>query len=146
MGELDLIFKIDFKKDDLEKSESNSSEKEEKLKDNYVSDPKPDLRIEEPIVYLYNTHQGEQYALSNNQDYNVKPTVMTVLSDVQSCTDEYYQNNIKPKPVPVGETPKGETIWRCTICGYEWVGEELPDDFICPICKHPKTDFEKVVR
>ena len=74
------------------------------------------------------------------------PEFMTVLSDVSSCTYEYYQNNIKPKPQAVGTTPKGETVWRCTICGYEYVGEELPDDFICPICKHPKADFEKVVR
>ena len=76
-----------------------------------------------------------------------KPEFMTVLSDAASCTYEYYQSNIKPKPEAVGETPKGQTIWRCTICGYQWVGEEgedLPDDFICPICKHPKDDFEKV--
>ena len=75
-----------------------------------------------------------------------EPTFMTVLSDAPSCTYEYYQNNIKPKPQPVGTTPKGETIWRCTVCGYEYVGEELPDDFICPICKHGKEDFEKLVR
>lgn len=75
-----------------------------------------------------------------------EPTAMEVLSDVTSVTYEYYQNNIKPKPEAVGTTPKGETIWRCRICGYEWVGEELPDDFICPICKHPKADFEKIVR
>ncbi|WP_029318821.1 flavin reductase family protein [Butyrivibrio sp. AE3004] len=73
-----------------------------------------------------------------------EPTMMEVLSDTSSCTYEYYQNNIKPKPEAVGTTPKGETVWRCVICGYEWVGEELPDDFICPICKHPKADFEKV--
>jgi len=35
-------------------------------------------------------------------------------------------------------------VWRCKICGYEYVGEELPDDFICPVCKHPASDFEKV--
>ncbi len=75
-----------------------------------------------------------------------KPTEMEVLSDASSCTYEYYQNNIKPKPEAVGTTAKGETVWRCRICGYEWVGEELPDDFICPICKHPKADFEKIVR
>ncbi len=75
-----------------------------------------------------------------------EPTFMDVLSDVSSCTYEYYQNNIKPKPQAVGTTPKGETIWRCRICGYEYVGEELPDDFICPICKHGKADFEKVVK
>ena len=75
-----------------------------------------------------------------------EPVFMTVLSSASSCTYEYYQNNIKPKPEAVGTTPKGETVWRCRICGYEWVGEELPEDFICPICKHPKEDFEKIVR
>ena len=74
------------------------------------------------------------------------PTFMTVFPDSPSCIYEYYQNYIKPKPQAVGTTPKGETVWRCLICGYEWVGEELPDDFICPLCKHPKADFEKVVR
>ena len=75
-----------------------------------------------------------------------EPTAMEVLATTPSCTYTYYQDNIKPKPEAVGTTPKGETIWRCRICGYEWVGEELPDDFICPICKHPKADFEKIVR
>lgn len=75
-----------------------------------------------------------------------EPTFMTVLSDAPSCTYEYYQSDIKPKPQAVGTTPKGETIWRCRICGYEYVGEELPDDFICPICKHGKADFEKIVK
>ncbi len=75
-----------------------------------------------------------------------EPAFMTVLSDEASCTYEYYQNNIKPKPQAVGTTEKGETIWRCRICGYEYVGEDLPDDFICPICKHGKDDFEKIVK
>ena len=73
-----------------------------------------------------------------------EPTFMTVLKDVSSCTYAYYQSDIKPKPQPAAKTNEGKTIWRCTICGYEWVGEELPDDFICPICKHPKADFEKI--
>ena len=74
------------------------------------------------------------------------PTEGEVLSDIPSATYAYYFANIKPKPVKVGETVEGETIWRCIICGYEYVGEELPEDFICPICKHPASDFEKVVK
>ena len=72
-------------------------------------------------------------------------TDMEVLSDAASATYEYYQSNIKPKPEAAGKTADGQTIWRCRICGYEYVGEEVPDDFICPICKHGKQDFEKVV-
>ena len=71
-------------------------------------------------------------------------TEMEVLADVPSATYNYYQSNIKPKPQPVGKTAEGKTIWRCSICGYEYVGEELPDDFMCPICKHPASDFVKV--
>ena len=73
-------------------------------------------------------------------------TDMEVLSDDLSATYEYYMKNIKPKPQEVGKTEDGQTIWRCTICGYEYVGEELPDDFICPLCKHPASDFEKVIK
>ena len=71
-------------------------------------------------------------------------TDLDILSEVPSATYTYYQDNIKPKPKAVGKTEDGQTIWRCRICGYEYVGEELPDDFICPICKHPASDFEKV--
>ena len=69
-------------------------------------------------------------------------TDMDVLSDVPSATYTYYQENIKPKPEE--KKTGGKTVWRCKICGYEYEGEELPEDFICPICKHPASDFEKV--
>ena len=72
-------------------------------------------------------------------------TEMETLTDVPSATYNYYQEHIKPKPESVGQTAEGKTVWRCVICGYEYVGEELPDDFICPICKHPASDFEKVI-
>ena len=75
-----------------------------------------------------------------------KVTDMEVLSDAASATYAYYQKNIKPKPEKVGTTPEGKTVWRCKICGYEFEGEELPEDFICPWCKHPASDFEKVVK
>ena len=71
---------------------------------------------------------------------------MEVLSEAPSATYTYYQENIKPKPEAVGKTNDGQTVWRCTICGYEYVGEELPEDFICPICKHPAGDFEKIIK
>ena len=73
-------------------------------------------------------------------------TDMEVLSDAPSCTYEYYQSNIKPKPEKVGTTPEGKVVWRCTICGYEYEGDPIPDDFICPLCKHPASDFERIVK
>lgn len=60
-----------------------------------------------------------------------------VLSQVPSATYSFYQNNIKPKPAST-EKRKG---FVCTVCGYIYEGETLPDDFICPVCKHPASDF-----
>lgn len=73
-------------------------------------------------------------------------TDMDVLGDAPSVTYDYYHKNVKPKPVDTGKKQDGQTVWRCTICGYEYVGEELPEDFVCPLCKHPASDFEKVVK
>ena len=71
-------------------------------------------------------------------------TDMEVLSNTASVTYDYYLKSIKPKPETVGVTKDGQTIYRCKICGYEYVGNELPADYICPICKHTAADFEKV--
>lgn len=67
---------------------------------------------------------------------------MDVLSSEPSATYAYYQSSIKPKPEQ--SASQGKTVWRCTVCGYIYEGEELPADFICPLCKHPASDFEKV--
>ena len=60
-----------------------------------------------------------------------------VLNDTASATYAYYHKNIKP--APQAQKKKG---WVCTICGYIYEGETLPDDFICPLCKHPASDFK----
>lgn len=67
-------------------------------------------------------------------------TQMEVLSEKESLSYAYYHKNIKPAPQ---EKPavKG---YRCKICGYVYEGEELPEDFICPLCKHGAEDFEKI--
>ncbi len=64
-----------------------------------------------------------------------------VLSDMPSVTYAYYQDNIKPKAKPAG---KKKVVYVCKICGYVYEGDELPADFICPLCKHPAEDFERV--
>ena len=68
-------------------------------------------------------------------------TEAQVLSDVPSVTYAYYFDHIKPKPIPTTEKKVG---WVCKICGYVYEGEELPADFICPLCKHGAEDFEKL--
>ncbi|MBQ3264753.1 MAG: flavin reductase [Ruminococcus sp.] len=66
-------------------------------------------------------------------------TEARVITDVETMTYTYYQNNVKPKPQTEGK--KG---WVCKVCGYVYEGEELPDDFICPLCKHGVADFEPI--
>ena len=66
-------------------------------------------------------------------------TEAEVLSDENTATYTYYQEHIKPKPE--ASKVKG---WRCKICGYVYEGETLPEDYICPLCKHPASDFEQI--
>ena len=66
-------------------------------------------------------------------------TEARVLSDRDTMTYTYYQDNVKPKPQTEGK--KG---WVCKVCGYVYEGEELPDDIVCPLCKHGAADFEKI--
>jgi len=62
-----------------------------------------------------------------------------VRSGAEPVTYAQYQSDIKPKPQ--NGPKKG---WRCKVCGYVYEGEELPPDFICPICKHGAADFERI--
>lgn len=61
-----------------------------------------------------------------------------VLSGASAMTYAYYQANVKPRPQPAG----GKKGWVCKICGYVYEGENLPDDYVCPLCKHGPADFE----
>lgn len=62
-----------------------------------------------------------------------------ILSSLPSMTYDYYHQNVKPKPQP--QETHG---WKCKICGYVYNGDELPEDFVCPLCKHGASDFEKI--
>ena len=66
-------------------------------------------------------------------------TEARVISKAETMTYTYYQNNVKPKPQTEGK--KG---YVCKICGYVYEGENLPDDFVCPLCKHGASDFEPI--
>ena len=65
-------------------------------------------------------------------------TESAVLNDVDTMTYTFYQKNVKPRPQ---EEVKG---WVCDVCGYVYEGEDLPEDFICPLCKHGASDFSKM--
>ena len=66
-------------------------------------------------------------------------TEARVISNKDTMTYTYYQANVKPKPQTEGK--KG---WVCKVCGYIYEGENLPEDFICPLCKHGAADFEPI--
>ena len=63
------------------------------------------------------------------------------LSDEPAATYTYYQKHIKPQPQPALEDKKG---WVCKVCGYVYEGDVLPEDYVCPLCKHGPEDFEKI--
>ena len=67
-------------------------------------------------------------------------TEARVMGDKESMTYAYYHENVKPKP-----QTKGKKGYVCKICGYVYEGEPLPEDFICPLCKHGAQDFEPIV-
>lgn len=66
-------------------------------------------------------------------------TEARVMSNQDTMTYTYYQNNVKPKP----ET-EGKKGFVCKVCGYIYEGDELPADYICPLCKHGAADFEPI--
>ncbi len=66
-------------------------------------------------------------------------TEANVISDEETMTYSYYFANVKPKP----ET-KNKKGFVCKICGYVYEGDTLPDDYVCPLCKHPASDFEPI--
>jgi len=82
----------------------------------------------------------EQYVdLDTHGMFICSVTEARVLSDRETMTYTYYQNNVKPKP----ET-EGKKGYVCKICGYVYEGDTLPEDFVCPLCKHGASDFEEI--
>ena len=96
--------------------------------------------IEEGCNAVISAKVVEEIDLSTHTIFVAEVTDGFTLNDVPSATYAYYFKHIKPAPQ---EKPK-KTVFRCTICGYEEETNELPDDFTCPLCLHPKEDFEKI--
>ncbi|MBQ4095213.1 MAG: flavin reductase [Oscillospiraceae bacterium] len=83
----------------------------------------------------------EQYVdLGSHGMFICEITEARVINDEKSMTYAYYHENVKPKP-----DTQGKKGYVCKICGFIYEGEELPDDFICPLCKHGAADFEPIV-
>ena len=82
----------------------------------------------------------EQYVdLDTHGMFICSITEARVISDAETMTYTYYQQNVKPKP----ET-QGKKGYVCKVCGYIYEGDELPDDIVCPLCKHGAADFEPI--
>ena len=77
--------------------------------------------------------------LGSHTVFTADITETKILNEDNSVTYDFYHKHIKPQNKIEN---RNQTVWRCEICGYEYVGEELPSDFICPLCKHPASDFE----
>jgi flavin reductase (DIM6/NTAB) family NADH-FMN oxidoreductase RutF len=104
------------------------------------------LRSDNGLVFLprhinaFMSLKVEQYVdLDTHGMFICSVTEARVLSDKNTMTYTYYLDNVKPKP----ET-QGKTGFACKICGWVYEGEELPDDIVCPLCKHGAADFEKI--
>ncbi len=104
------------------------------------------LRSDNGLVFLprhinsFISLKVEQYVdLDTHGMFICEITEARVLSDKDTMTYTYYQENVKPKPQTDGV--KG---FVCKICGYIYEGDTLPEDFICPLCKHGAADFEEI--
>lgn len=104
------------------------------------------LRSDNGLVFLqryinsFMSLKVEQYVdLDTHGMFICSVTEARVISDKETMTYTYYYNNVKPKP----ET-EGKKGYVCKICGYVYEGDTLPDDFICPLCKHGVADFEEI--
>ena len=104
------------------------------------------LRSDNGLVFLpryinsFMSLKVEQYVdLDTHGMFICSVTEARVLSDRETMTYTYYQNNVKPKPQTEGV--KG---YVCKVCGYVYEGDPLPEDFGCPLCKHGASDFEEI--
>ncbi len=104
------------------------------------------LRSDNSLVFLpryinsFMSLKVEQYIdLDTHGMFICSVTEARVISSEETMTYTYYQNNVKPAP----ET-EGKKGFVCKVCGYVYEGDELPEDFICPLCKHGAADFEPI--
>lgn len=104
------------------------------------------LRSDNGLVFLpkyinaFMSLKVEQYVdLDTHGMFICTVTEARVINDIDTMTYTYYQKNVKPKPQTEGK--KG---FVCKVCGFIYEGDELPEDYICPLCKHGVADFEPI--
>ena len=104
------------------------------------------LRSDNGLVFLpryinsFMSLKVEQYTdLDTHGMFICSVTEARVISDKETMTYTYYHNNVKPKP-----NTEGKKGYVCKICGFVYEGDTLPEDFVCPLCKHGAVDFEEI--
>ena len=104
------------------------------------------LRSDNGLVFLpryinsFMSLKVEQYVdLDTHGMFICTVTEARVISNVETMTYNYYQSNVKPKP-----DTEGKKGYVCVVCGYVYEVDELPDDIVCPLCKHGVEDFERL--
>lgn len=114
--------------------------------DKFAGCPEQPPRTDNGLIFLpryinavMSLKVADEIDLGTHGMFICEVTEARVMSKAETMTYSYYQTNVKPKPETAGK--KG---WVCKVCGYVYDGEELPDDFICPLCKHGAADFERI--
>lgn len=126
--------------DIFEKLGFQSGRDADKLKDVFTWDSQNGLPVlsGEIINAFFSCEVTDYIDLGTHGLFICRVTEATHISDDESMTYDYYHKNVKPKkPAP----KKG---YVCKICGYVYDSDSLPENFVCPICKHGATDFERI--
>ncbi len=98
------------------------------------------LRFLPRYINSFMSLKVEQYVdLDTHGMFICSVTEARVMADTETMTYSYYQNHVKPQP----ET-EGKKGFVCKVCGWVYEGETLPEDIICPLCKHGYADFEPI--
>ena len=97
------------------------------------------LRVLPNYVNAFFSLKVEQYVdLGTHGMFICSVTESKTINNIETMTYNYYQANVKPKP----ETKKKGFV--CKVCGYVYEGDTLPEDIVCPLCKHGAADFEEI--
>ena len=90
---------------------------------------------------MFSCRVVESYDQGSHRLFIAEITESKLFSNDETVTYDYYRSHIKPAPPKLA--PAEKATWVCSVCGYVYEGEPLPADFICPLCKHPASDFVK---
>ena len=89
---------------------------------------------------MFSCRVVESYDQGSHRLFIAEITESKLFSNDETVTYDYYRSHIKPAPPKLA--PAEKATWVCSVCGYVYEGADMPDDFVCPLCHHPKSDFK----